>query len=196
MSRNYNISELYLSNKYSLGYFRILGFFRIPVNHWILQEPIPIYERKEGKCMEHESLVKNERDPLITFLNKIVVFCVKCLAVLTVLVIMWGLVDVIVHLYLQFWTSFSTSFEVETLISTLGIFLAVLIAIEIFLNIVFYLKKDAVHVPLVLATALTAVARKVIVLDYSSSGPEYIYATAAVIFAVGVSYWLITKNNQ
>lgn len=143
-----------------------------------------------------ESLVRDSHDPLIHFLNKIVVLCVKILASLMTLVIVWGVVDVFVHLYRQIAVSVVSRFSSEHLIGTLGYFLAVLIAIEIFLNIVFYLKRDAVHVPLVLATALTAVARKVIILDYSVVTPQYIYATAAVILAVGVTYWLVTQKNS
>lgn len=144
----------------------------------------------------HESLVRQNHDRLIHFLNRIVVFIVKVLAILMVLVIFWGLLDVIMHLYQQAMLAPSLVVSIESYITTLGAFLAVLIAIEIFLNIVFYLKEDAIHVPLVLATALTAVARKVILLDYTVQTPHYIYATAAVIFAVGISYWLITKKSN
>lgn len=141
-----------------------------------------------------ESLVQENRDPLISFLNKMVVICVKLLAILMVFVIYLALFDVCVHLYRQVTYSLTSAFNVEKLITTLGTFLAVLIAIEIFLNIVFYLKKDAIHVPLVLATALTAVARKVIILDYAIATPLAMLALAAVILALGVSYWLITKK--
>lgn len=140
-----------------------------------------------------ESLVEKSNDPLIQFLNKTVVFSVKILAVMMVIVIWLALVSVAVHLFERMIAKPFSLFDVETLITTLGDFLAVLIAIEIFLNIVFYLKKDAVHVPLVLATALTAVARKVIILDYSAATWDHLTATAAVIFAVGITYWLVTK---
>lgn len=142
-----------------------------------------------------ESLVDDNHDPLISLLNKLVVICVKMLAVLMVFVIYLAMIDVIIHLYQQISLSINSAFSVEKLITTLGTFLAVLIAIEIFLNIVFYLKKDAIHVPLVLATALTAVARKVIILDYSTSTPLSMLGLAAVILALGISYWLITKKN-
>ena len=84
----------------------------------------------------------------------------------------------------------------ETLIATLGNFLVVLIAIEIYLNIIFYLKQDAIHVPLVIATALTAVARKVIIFDYNSVSALHILGAACVIFALGLTYWLITKKES
>lgn len=141
-----------------------------------------------------ESLTRQTSDPLIRFLNKIVVLTVKVLAILMIIVILWGLADVAVHLFRQFLEPWPETFNAQNLIETLGSFLAVLIAIEIFLNIIFYLKKDAIHVPLVLGTALTAVARKVILLDYTVATPDYIYATAAVIFAVGAVYWLVTKR--
>lgn len=150
----------------------------------------------EQQPQPHESLVRGSRDPLIRILNKIVVCAVKILAVMMVLVIVWALADVIVHLFRQMTASFASAFNVENLIGLLGAFLAVLVAIEIFLNIIFYLQKDAIHVPLVLATALTAVSRKVIVLDYTTATPIAILAIAAVIFALGISYWLIVKQEN
>ena len=142
-----------------------------------------------------ESLVETNSDPLIRKLNQIVVVGVKFLAILMVFVIFWGLVDVLIVLYVELTQKIDSIFYFEHLLRIFGSFLAVLIAIEIFLNIIFYLKKDAIHVPLVLATALTAVARKVIILDYTNSDPSLFYATASVILAVGVSYWLVTKKS-
>lgn len=142
-----------------------------------------------------ESLTREVQDPIVSFLNKVVVFCVRVLAILMVLVIVWGVVDVVVHLYRMVSASIASAYNVDNLINSFGVFLAVLIAIEVFLNIIFYLKRDAIHVPLVVATALTAVARKVIVIDYSTLKVEYLYGTALVIIALGITYWLVTKDN-
>jgi uncharacterized membrane protein (DUF373 family) len=51
------------------------------------------------------------------------------------------------------------------------------------------------HVKLVLATALMAIARKVIVLDYKTLEPEYIWATAAVVFSLSIGYWLVARKT-
>lgn len=146
---------------------------------------------------QEESLTQDSHhhDVLIKHLNKVVVFCVKCLAVLMVVVVVWGVVDVIAHLYFQIRERLESIYEMDNFFSILGTFLAVLIAIEIFKNIVFYLRKDAIHVPLVLATALTAVARKVIIIDYSAIDSMQMLATAAIILAVGITYWLIIKQG-
>ncbi|MDR3623964.1 MAG: phosphate-starvation-inducible PsiE family protein [Chlamydiales bacterium] len=117
---------------------------------------------------------------------------VKVLAFIVAIIVWLSLVDVVVHTYRQYEHAL---FDVESLIVSLGNVLLVLIAIEVFLNIVFYLIKDAINVSLVLATALTAVARKVIILDYKSIEPLYVFAIAAVIVALGVAYFLTKKSK-
>ncbi|MCC8988403.1 MAG: phosphate-starvation-inducible PsiE family protein, partial [Candidatus Contendobacter sp.] len=86
--------------------------------------------------------------------------------------------------------------SVNDILASFGAFMATLIAIEIFLNIVLYLRDDVLHVKLVLATALMAIARKVIVLDYNTVEAADIYATAAVVFALSIGYWLVAKKTQ
>jgi uncharacterized membrane protein (DUF373 family) len=73
-----------------------------------------------------------------------------------------------------------------------GALLVVLIAIEIFLNITLYLREDIIHVRLVVATALMAIARKVIVFDFKEISPPYVLATGAVVLALGITYWLVS----
>ena len=76
---------------------------------------------------------------------------------------------------------------------TFGAFMVVLIAVEIFQNIILYLRDDVIHVKIVLATALMAIARKVIILDYDELEPMYIFATGVVLVATGVAYWFVHK---
>jgi uncharacterized membrane protein (DUF373 family) len=141
-----------------------------------------------------DNFIHNNPDPLIRYLNQLVVICVKCLAILMVLVIWIAFVDVVMNLYEQIVTP--PLFSIENLINTLGNFLAVLIAIEIFVNIIFYLSEDSVNVPLVLATALTAAARKVILIDSKILSPLHVFGLAAVILATGITYWLITAKSN
>lgn len=70
-----------------------------------------------------------------------------------------------------------------------------LIAIEIFINISMYLSTDVIPVRLVVATALMAIARKVIIFDFERITPPFLYGTAAVVMALGITYWLITKRD-
>ena len=64
---------------------------------------------------------------------------------------------------------------------------------EVYQNIVLYLKTNVIPMKLVIATALVAIARKIIVLDFNEIGPLYVLSTAAVTLALGITYFLIDR---
>ncbi|MGM0682195.1 MAG: phosphate-starvation-inducible PsiE family protein, partial [Thermodesulfobacteriota bacterium] len=132
----------------------------------------------------------------IRFLHRIIRIVIKILAVLMVLVIVWGIGDVIYVLYQRLTQPPYLLLQINDILATFGAFLAVLIAIEIFINISMYLSTDIIPVRLVVATALMAIARKVIIFDFERTTPPYIYGTAAVVLALGITYWLITKKTN
>ncbi len=135
-------------------------------------------------------------EPLVRGLHWVIRMAVRALAVLMTGVIVFGVVDVCYVLYKRLMDEPKGLLEITDILATFGAFMAVLIAIEIFVNIVSYLRDDVIHVRIVLATALMAIARKVIILDYSTIGPQYIYATAAVVAAMALAYWLILRTPR
>jgi uncharacterized membrane protein (DUF373 family) len=142
----------------------------------------------------HELTDKVE-DPFIDFLHKIIRTAVKVLAILMVLVIVWGIGDVIYVLYQRLISPPFMLLNINDILATFGAFLAVLIAIEIFINITLYLKSNVIPVRLVVATALMAISRKVIIFDFKEITPLFVLSTAAVVLALGITYWLITKET-
>lgn len=112
-----------------------------------------------------------------------------------VLVIVWGIGDVIYVLYQRLTEPPFLLLQINDIFATFGAFLAVLIAIEIFINISMYLSTNVIPVRLVIATALRAIARKVIIFDFERLDPTYIYGTAAVVLSLGITYWLIRKDS-
>ena len=86
--------------------------------------------------------------------------------------------------------------DVEDILQTFGAFMVVLIAVEIFINIRLYLGSNIIPVELVVATALMAVARKIIVLDLKLVSAEQIGALALVTISLGVTYFLLKKNRN
>ena len=145
--------------------------------------------------LKHAELSMQDKDPIIRRLHQIIRFGVKVLAVLMTLLILWGIGDVIWMMVQRLRQPPILILRIGDILATFGAFLAVLIAIEIFLNITLYLRDDVIHVRLVIATALMAIARKVIVFDFKELSHEYVYATAAVVLALGVTYWLISKKS-
>ncbi|MBZ0166608.1 MAG: phosphate-starvation-inducible PsiE family protein [Candidatus Omnitrophica bacterium] len=140
--------------------------------------------------------MKPVEEPLIMYLQKIIRFSVRVLAVLMTFVIFWGVFDVVWELYRRLLEPPVMLLDINDILATFGAFLAVLIAIEIFANITVYLKDEVIHLKIVLATALMAIARKVIIFDYSELSYHYIYATAAVVVALSFGYWLVIVKGE
>ncbi len=144
----------------------------------------------------HEELPTEHEDSLISFLHKMIKLAVKLLSILMVLVIFWGVGDVIHVLYNKLVAPPFMLLSITDLFKTFAAFLAVLIAIEIFQNIVMYLRTDVIPIKLVIATALMAIARKVIIFDFKDVTPMYIFATAAVVLSLGITYYLVGKHHK
>ena len=116
----------------------------------------------------------------------------RLLSVAMVAVIVVSCVDLVVLLVAQL-TSSPTGFFTTTLQEIFGSFLSILIALEILENITAYLRKHVVQVELVVATSLTAVARKIIILDLDKVDGLELIGLALAILALAISYWLIRQ---
>jgi uncharacterized membrane protein (DUF373 family) len=143
----------------------------------------------------HEELPVQHEDPYIQFLHRTIRFGVKFLALLMVIVILFGIIDVVYVIFDKITQPPFMLLTINDMLETFGAFLAVLIAIEIFVNITLYIRSDVIPVKLVVATALMAVSRKIIVFDYKSLSSEYVSASAMVVIALGITYWLIQNKE-
>lgn len=146
--------------------------------------------------MKNKDDVYFSKDALIQGLRVIIRFSVRTLAVLMTLVILWGIADVGWVLYKQLLQPPKFMLTISDILATFGAFMAVLIAIEIFINITIYLRDDVIHVKIVMATALMAIARKVIILDYAKTSSEYVWATAGLVLAMSIGYFLVVKYGE
>ena len=143
--------------------------------------------------MIHEELSAQHHDPLIRNLHRVVRVAVKLLAILMVLLILAAVMDVVYVFYQSLLTPPFLVLTVNEIFTLFGAFMVVLIAIEIFINIRLYLGTNVLPIQLVVATALMAIARKVIVLDIELTSAEYVFAIAAVVLALGVTYWMVAR---
>ena len=84
----------------------------------------------------------------------------------------------------------------DDLIKILGDLLTVLIALEVLQNITSYLRRHVVQIELVLVTALTAVARKVIVLPSGAENkPQLLVGLGIAVVSLSAAYWLVKRAN-
>jgi len=149
---------------------------------------------KSHTIIIHEELPKEHPDPLIKFLHKIIRVAVKVLAILMVIIIIFSIADVLYVFYQRLQVPPLFLLDVNDIFQLFGTVMVALIAIEIFVNIRLYLGTDVLPVRLVVATALMAIARKVIILDLDKIESDYVFAIAAVALAFGITYWLLSKK--
>ncbi|MFZ9620446.1 MAG: phosphate-starvation-inducible PsiE family protein [Prochlorococcaceae cyanobacterium] len=98
-----------------------------------------------------------------------------------------------------FWALFNpqTTWISDKLIKVLGDLLNLLIAVEVLQNITSYVRRHVVQIELVLITAMTAVARKVIVLPPGSENkPQLLAGLGVAVLALAGAYWLVRNVNR
>jgi uncharacterized membrane protein (DUF373 family) len=84
-----------------------------------------------------------------------------------------------------------------SLIKLLDRLLLIFIALEVLQNVTAYLRDQVVQIELVLLTALTAVARKVIVLPPGTENKAPLMAGfGLIVVGLAAAYWLVRQAGQ
>lgn len=151
--------------------------------------------RKEGKKKNiHDELSLEDEDKFIVFLHAMIRLGVKALAFLMMLTVLWCVLDVVVVIYKEILSQSIMTLGKSEILHVFGSFMIVLIAVEIFINITLYIRNDVIPVKMVVATALMAVARKIIVFDYHDVSALHVIGTALLVLALGGCYWLLERE--
>ncbi len=111
-------------------------------------------------------------------------------------VILAMVVDLALVVTKTIFTTRPAEFLGQPVIELFGLFLGVLIALEILENITAYIKTHVVEVELVIATALTAVGRKFIILDLTKVSGISLIGLALAILALAIGYWIVRSSHR
>jgi uncharacterized membrane protein (DUF373 family) len=86
--------------------------------------------------------------------------------------------------------------EIDELLEIFGLFMLVLIGIELLDTIAkTYMGESTDHAQIVMAVAIIAIARKVIILDVKDLSGLALVGIAAIILALSIGYYLIKKKD-
>jgi len=83
--------------------------------------------------------------------------------------------------------------ENHELTNVLGAFLLVLIGVELLDTILEYFRENAIHVEIVVLLSIIAIARKVILLDPSTSNGLELVGIGFIIIGLSAGYFMIKK---
>ena len=115
----------------------------------------------------------------------------KLLGAVLVLVMLAATIQLVTQVVLALMVP-GTPWLGDKLNKVLGDLLNLLIALEVLQNITSYLRRHVVQIELVLLTAMTAVARKVIVLPAGAeSKPQLLAGLGVAVLALAGAFWLV-----
>lgn len=120
----------------------------------------------------------------------------KVLSVAMIVVILVTIIDLGTVLYTSLFSFDSPGFLKTAITEIFGLFLSVLIALEVLKNITVYIRKHVVQVELVIVTALTAVGRRLIILDLEAVQGLNLVGFAIALSALSISYWIMRTVHR
>jgi uncharacterized membrane protein (DUF373 family) len=117
----------------------------------------------------------------------------KLLALVLAVVIGFAVFELVVESSIKI-ARFQTDWFDGGLIKLLDRLLMIFIALEVLQNVTAYLRDQVVQIELVLLTAMTAVARKVIVLPPGTeSKPQLMAGFGVIVVGLAAAYWLVKR---
>lgn len=133
---------------------------------------------------------------LEALITKIQKFTVLALAGMLAIVVVLSTVHLGVLIAEEVWTPPRFLIRVQGLLDVFGYFLLVLIGVELLETLKAYLKKDVIHVRVVLEVALIAMARKVIIEEPNTVPSLTLFGIAALILALGIAFYFERQSPK
>ncbi len=82
---------------------------------------------------------------------------------------------------------------VSELFEVFGLFLMVLIGLELMTSIHMYLDDQKIHAEMMFLVALTAVTRKIVIMDSSAMDPMLVFSIGFLVITLASGFYLIRK---
>jgi uncharacterized membrane protein (DUF373 family) len=122
-------------------------------------------------------------------------FIAKILTISLIIIVFVSLFDLIKILSVEL-TSEPLGFFNKSLIELFGLILNILIAMELLENMTGYLKKNIIQVELVIVTSIIALARKIIIFDFTKYSNLELFSLGFAIVSLAISYGLLKRFNR
>jgi uncharacterized membrane protein (DUF373 family) len=132
-------------------------------------------------------------EALLTRIQKLIAVA---LAVLLVIVVTLSTIHLGFLIAEEIWTPPRFLIPVQGLLEIFSFFLLILIGVELLETLKAYLRRDVIHVRLVLEVALIAMARKVIILEPNSIPAATLFGVAALILALAVAFYFERQAHR
>jgi len=132
---------------------------------------------------------------MIHYIKKFEKFIILILVVMMALVLLLSTIELGWIIFKDIVSEPFFLLEIDELLEIFGLFMLVLIGVELLETIVkTYLSQTADHAQIVIAVAIIAIARKVIILDVKDLSGSILLGIAAIIMALCTGYYLVKQK--
>lgn len=122
------------------------------------------------------------------------IIAIALLALMT-LVVISGTIEIGYEIVTSFIQPPGFFIGVSEFFDVFGLFLMVLIGLELMSSIHMYIEDHKVHAEMMFLVALTAVTRKIVILDASSETPLMVFAIGFLVLTLSVGYYFLKLKN-
>lgn len=129
-------------------------------------------------------------------ITRVQAITVAAMMVLLMIVVLSSTVHLGFLIAQEMWKPPRLLIPVQGLLEVFGYFLLVLIGVELLETLKVYIRKDIIHVRVVIEVALIAMARKVITEEPHSVSSLTLFAIAALILALGVAFYFERQASE
>lgn len=128
---------------------------------------------------------------IVKFIEK---FVIIVLVFLMGLVVFFSAIELLIYIVRELIVDLSSEhllIEKYELMKIFGLFFNVLIGLELFETVHLYLKDNIIHAEFVLLVGITAIARKIIILDYEQISEIYVLMLGILVASLALGFYLV-----
>lgn len=132
---------------------------------------------------------------MLKFLDKVRKYIAIALLSLMAIIVVSATLEVAYEIAVNMFEPPGFFIGVQDLFGVFGLFLMVLIGLELMTSIQMYLDHNSIHAELMLLVAITAITRKIVILDASQIDPMIMFGIGTVIIALALGYYLVRQSS-
>lgn len=136
-------------------------------------------------------------DKIIKYFEKTVVLALMAILGIIILITTYELVVMLIQELIQGNEENKLMpLNIKDLFGAFSLILFVVIGLELFETLKIFLQKQEIPAEVILLVALTAIARKIIILDYDKYTGVVYLGIAAIVVSLSFGYFLIKKASK
>jgi uncharacterized membrane protein (DUF373 family) len=144
----------------------------------------------------HGVVQQRRRDRQIEYVIKFERAITSALVVMMAIVVVLATVDLAYIMIRDFLSEPLALLDLHEFLGVFGSFLLVLIGIELLETLRAYAREAVIRAEVIVLVALIALARKIIILEPKDTSYASMIGTAALLLALGVTYFLVRKTHE